>query len=307
RSAAQFPAKRETCSEFLVFRPIRGKTVRKSRTILGSSGKIPYPAEQGINFAEQGIKVPCSVENRDIARLMRAFPSHSARKRGRHSPPTGFTQVDFLRIRAVSRVLLREAGKVPRSGGWGAESRYGSMQVRGDGRAIRLGPKQRATPHPALRATFPSKLGKGFTRRFEMCECRRALPGDCRRRSREGRDEGTLPVPQSNHNLRRAEMAPQVIEKLRFAPENGVPLHCEGGRAAAVVDAIADRVSRVQRPRLQPGLGVTLLRKMAPRLLESLTALPKLRPPARPTAPVVDAVADRVSRAQRTRLQPIAR
>ena len=45
--------------------------------------------------------------------------------------------------------LLREAGKVPRSGGWGAESSYGSMQVCGDGRAIRLGPKQRATPHPA--------------------------------------------------------------------------------------------------------------------------------------------------------------
>ena len=43
------------------------------------------------------------------------------------------------------------------------------MQVCGDGRAIRLGSTQRATPHPALRATFPSKLGKGSARRFETC------------------------------------------------------------------------------------------------------------------------------------------
>ncbi len=35
------------------------------------------------------------------------------------------------------------------------------MQVRGGGRAIRLRLRQRAIPHPALRATFPSKLGKG--------------------------------------------------------------------------------------------------------------------------------------------------
>jgi hypothetical protein len=48
-----------------------------------------------------------------------------------------------------------------RRAGWGVESRYGSMQVRGAGRAIRLASKQRATPHPALRATFPSKLEKG--------------------------------------------------------------------------------------------------------------------------------------------------
>src|SRR5208282_776926 len=50
--------------------------------------------------------------------------------------------------RQTSQLLLREAGKVPRSGGWGVESSYVSMQVCGDGRAIRLGPKQRATPHP---------------------------------------------------------------------------------------------------------------------------------------------------------------
>src|SRR5271165_139197 len=67
-----------------------------------------------------------------------------------------------LRVVGGRRVpLLREAGKAPRSGGWGAESRSGSMQVRSDGRAIRLASKQRAAPHPALRATFPSRAGEG--------------------------------------------------------------------------------------------------------------------------------------------------
>ena len=50
-------------------------------------------------------------------------------------------------------------GRWPKAG-WGAESRYGPTKVRGDGRAIRLGPNQRATPHPAPQ------------RRFQMCECR---------------------------------------------------------------------------------------------------------------------------------------
>jgi hypothetical protein len=35
------------------------------------------------------------------------------------------------------------------------------MQARSDGRAIRPASKQRATPHPALRATFPSRAGEG--------------------------------------------------------------------------------------------------------------------------------------------------
>ena len=35
------------------------------------------------------------------------------------------------------------------------------MEVRTDGRAIRLASKQRAPPHPALRATFPSRAGEG--------------------------------------------------------------------------------------------------------------------------------------------------
>ena len=46
-------------------------------------------------------------------------------------------------------------------GGWGVESSYVSMQVCGDGRAIGLGPKPRATPHPALRATLPQQAGEG--------------------------------------------------------------------------------------------------------------------------------------------------
>ena len=59
--------------------------------------------------------------------------------------------------------LLRGAGKVARRAGWGAESRSGSIRVRSAGRAIRLALK-RATPHPALRATFPSKAGEGDPR-----------------------------------------------------------------------------------------------------------------------------------------------
>jgi hypothetical protein len=88
-SAAEFPANKEKCSEFPAFRPIRGRTVRKSPTILGSSGKIPCAGEQAINSAEQGTKVPSSVENRDISRLTRrlsgAFraPARPAEKIGR--------------------------------------------------------------------------------------------------------------------------------------------------------------------------------------------------------------------------------
>ena len=77
----------------------------------------------------------------------------------------------------LCRPLLREAGKVPRRGGWGVETRYAPTLVRADGRASRLGLKKRAIPHPALRATFPSKLGKGCARRFGMCACRRAKLG----------------------------------------------------------------------------------------------------------------------------------
>ena len=48
------------------------KTVPKRPMIRGVSRRIPYTAEQGINSAHQGIKVPCSVENRDISRLTRS-------------------------------------------------------------------------------------------------------------------------------------------------------------------------------------------------------------------------------------------
>ena len=65
------------------------------------------------------------------------------------------------RRRESAPALLREAGKVPRSGGWGAESSYESMQVCGDGRAIRLEPKQRATPHPSPSATPSPLRGEG--------------------------------------------------------------------------------------------------------------------------------------------------
>jgi hypothetical protein len=56
--------------------------------IPGIFTKIPYAREQGIFSAEQGIKVPCSAENRDISALgsppHRRFPRGSAagRKEG---------------------------------------------------------------------------------------------------------------------------------------------------------------------------------------------------------------------------------
>ena len=55
-------------------------------------------------------------------------------------------------------------------------------KVRADGRPIRLRMKQRATPHPALRATFPSKPGKDF----------RTLFGDVHAVARE---RGSLAAP----------------------------------------------------------------------------------------------------------------
>jgi hypothetical protein len=52
------------------------------------------------------------------------------------------------------------AGKVPRSGGWGAESRYASMQVCDDGRAIRLA-RRSSGPHPIRRFAPPSPASWG--------------------------------------------------------------------------------------------------------------------------------------------------
>ena len=68
--ARSFPANRVKCRYFLPFWPIFGKAVLKSPTIRAGSTKIPYAVEQGINSDEQGIKVPCSAENRDAARLI---------------------------------------------------------------------------------------------------------------------------------------------------------------------------------------------------------------------------------------------
>jgi hypothetical protein len=42
--------------------------------IRGASTKIPHAREQGIFSAEQGIKVPCSAENRDTSRLTGRLP-----------------------------------------------------------------------------------------------------------------------------------------------------------------------------------------------------------------------------------------
>ena len=63
---------------FLI-RPIRGQTVSNSPMIPGGSSNIPYAAEQGINSPYQGIKVPCSAENRDNGALPRLVRSRLRR------------------------------------------------------------------------------------------------------------------------------------------------------------------------------------------------------------------------------------
>jgi len=68
RARADFPGNREQNSEISSFLTKFGKTAPKSPMILGCSKKIPYASEQGIFSAEQGIKVPCSAENREISR-----------------------------------------------------------------------------------------------------------------------------------------------------------------------------------------------------------------------------------------------
>jgi hypothetical protein len=59
-------------------------------------------------------------------------------------------------------LLLREAGKVVLSAGWGTESSNPSMGSFAM-TLVQAGLSfmQRPTPHPALRATFPSRAGEG--------------------------------------------------------------------------------------------------------------------------------------------------
>src|SRR5574337_1822996 len=45
--------------------------------------------------------------------------------------------------------------------GWGMASRFAKLGVRGAVHATLAPPKTRPTPHPALRATFPSRTGEG--------------------------------------------------------------------------------------------------------------------------------------------------
>ena len=84
---------------------IRGKTVPKSPMIRGGSRKIPYAAEQGINSAHQGIKVPCSAENRDISRLMRRLVRRfsTGKHRWKSSEEPKRTQPN--RYRSVDRLI----------------------------------------------------------------------------------------------------------------------------------------------------------------------------------------------------------
>ena len=64
------------------------------------------------------------------------------------------------RTNRCARTLLREAAKVARTAGWGAESRDGWMQVRGDAGATRLASQRWATPIRRSAPPSPAELGK---------------------------------------------------------------------------------------------------------------------------------------------------
>jgi hypothetical protein len=64
----------------------------------------------------------------------------------------------FVQRCSRHELLFQEALKVA---DWDVERRDASMKGGGDVRAIELRFTHRATPHPALRATFPSKAGEG--------------------------------------------------------------------------------------------------------------------------------------------------
>jgi hypothetical protein len=78
--AVRIPGNREKCRETGSLPANFGKTGSKSPAIPGDSTKIPYTSEQGIFSAEQGIKVPCSAENRDMPRLTRFSRKRGCRK-----------------------------------------------------------------------------------------------------------------------------------------------------------------------------------------------------------------------------------
>ena len=88
----------------------------------------------------------------------------------------------------------RRAPPSPRSGegghaqrGWmGCGKQDGSTRVRGEGRAIQPPSRQPATPHLALRAPFPSKLGKA-PRWRATASCRYRWSPACKHRGRWSR------------------------------------------------------------------------------------------------------------------------
>ena len=85
-------------------------------------------------------------------------------------------------------------GKVARSAGWSVASRteLSDRTVGGAGRANRPAPLQRSTPHPALRATFPSKAGEGDPHRDFRCV---NLVGSKARGMRAGNDGYGANIP----------------------------------------------------------------------------------------------------------------
>ena len=108
-----------------------GKTVPKSAAIRGGSGQIPYAGEQGTNSADQGMKVPCSAENRDISRrprrpfdALRGKRGRPKRRAQRCSPTRGFHR----RHREITRPN-RERNRVEREriGGGADAAQHGDQ------------------------------------------------------------------------------------------------------------------------------------------------------------------------------------
>ena len=102
-----------------------------------------------------------------LARRLRCDPARRSRRRARgalgRARPDVRDRDPVPRLRRSggrTRPLLRAAGRCRRAG-WGvAHRRDASLVARTTARACAC-PDLLSAPHPALRATFPSKLGKG--------------------------------------------------------------------------------------------------------------------------------------------------
>src|SRR5208283_5017427 len=63
-------------------------------------------------------------------------------------------------------------GKVARSAGWGVARRFNACRIARPAPRTCIDPDLLSAPHPPLRGTFPSKLGKGDASRLALQQAR---------------------------------------------------------------------------------------------------------------------------------------